>query len=89
VQGLAIYSFGGAGVFLGTNHSSRISGNYLGLDAAGIERGTVVAVVANPADDLLELDGGSLVPVGFVVGWEGEGDARRLVIDPPAGLFDL
>jgi 16S rRNA processing protein RimM len=59
------------------------------VDTGGVTRGAVVAVVANPADDLLELDGGALVPVGFVVGWEGEGDARRLVIDPPAGLFDL
>jgi 16S rRNA processing protein RimM len=59
------------------------------VDAAGVERGTVVAVLANPADDLLELDGGALVPVGFITGWEGEGDARRLVVDPPEGLFDL
>ena len=43
----------------------------------------------NPASDLLELDGGALVPVTFVVGWEGDGDDRHLVIDPPEGLFDL
>lgn len=56
------------------------------VDAAGAACGTVAAVVANPADDLLELDGGALVPVTFVVGWD---DAGRLVIDPPAGLLDL
>ena len=59
------------------------------VDAAGTPRGTVVAVVANPADDLLELDTGALVPVGFVVDWAGDGDERHLVVDPPAGLFDL
>ena len=58
-------------------------------EAGGTERGTVTAVFPNPADDLLELDGAALVPVTFVVGFEGEGDDRRLVIDPPDGLFDL
>lgn len=58
-------------------------------EAAGTERGTVVAVLPNPADDLLELEGGALVPITFVVGFEGEGDDRVLVIDPPDGLFDL
>jgi len=58
-------------------------------EVGGTERGTVTAVLPNPADDLLELDGAALVPVTFVVGFEGEGDARRLVIDPPDGLFDL
>lgn len=58
------------------------------VDAAGTERGRVVAVVANPAADLLELDGGALVPVTFVVGW-ADGGGRRLVVDPPEGLFDL
>jgi 16S rRNA processing protein RimM len=43
-----------------------------------------VAVVANPAADLLELDSGALVPVVFVV----EHGAGPIVIDPPAGLFD-
>jgi 16S rRNA processing protein RimM len=45
--------------------------------------GTCVAVVANPASDLLELDGGALVPVVFVV----ERIAGRVVIDPPEGLL--
>jgi 16S rRNA processing protein RimM len=60
------------------------------VDIAGAPCGTVAAVVANPADDLLELDDGALVPVRFVVGWDDPAaDERRLVIDPPEGLFDL
>ncbi|MBA2283470.1 MAG: ribosome maturation factor RimM [Actinomycetota bacterium] len=59
------------------------------VETDGTARGVVREVLPNPAADLLELDGGALVPVNFVVGWEGDGDDRRLVIDPPAGLFDL
>jgi 16S rRNA processing protein RimM len=51
----------------------------------GREWGSVVAVLANPADDLLELDDGSLVPVGFVV--DGSGLPERVVVDPPEGLL--
>jgi 16S rRNA processing protein RimM len=47
--------------------------------------GRCVAVVANPASDLIELDDGALVPVAFVVAHEG----ARVTIDPPEGLFDL
>ena len=54
------------------------------VDTGGVERGTVVSVVANPASDLLELDSGALVPLRFVV----SGQAGRVVVDPPAGLFD-
>jgi 16S rRNA processing protein RimM len=46
--------------------------------------GTCVAVVANPASDLLELDGGALVPVVFVV----ERTPGHVIIDPPEGLLD-
>jgi 16S rRNA processing protein RimM len=53
-------------------------------DRAGREHGKVVAVEANPAHDLLVLEGGGLVPMVFVV--EHEGD--RVVIDPPEGLLD-
>jgi 16S rRNA processing protein RimM len=56
------------------------------VDTGGVDRGRVTAVLANPADDLLELEGGALVPVTFIVGWD---DDRRVVIDPPDGLFDL
>ena len=56
--------------------------------ADGTSCGVVAAVQANPADDLLVLDSGHLVPARFVVGWAD--DAReRVVIDPPEGLFDL
>jgi 16S rRNA processing protein RimM len=55
------------------------------LQASGERVGTCTAVVANPAADLLELDGGALVPVVFVVGHT----PGQVVIDPPEGLFDL
>ncbi len=47
--------------------------------------GPVVAVLANPADDLLELADGTLVPVGFVTDASGLPD--RVVVDPPEGLL--
>jgi len=47
--------------------------------------GSCVAVVANPAADLLELDTGALVPAVFVV----DRQPGRVIIDPPEGLFDL
>ena len=54
-------------------------------DSAGVDRGVIVEVEANPASDLLVLDTGALVPVHFIVGV-----ADRFVdIDPPDGLFDL
>ena len=55
------------------------------VEVDGTERGTCVAVIDNPAADLLELDSGALVPVVFVT----EQTAERIVIDPPDGLFDL
>jgi len=55
------------------------------LDRAGAAVGRVVAVEANPAHDLLVLDGGALVPMVFVV----EQREGVVVIDPPDGLFDL
>jgi 16S rRNA processing protein RimM len=54
------------------------------VTAGGDVVGSCVAVVANPASDLLELDGGALVPVVFVV----ERTPGRVVIDPPDGLLD-
>lgn len=47
--------------------------------------GRVASVLANPADDLLELDDGSLVPVGFVT--DAAGLPEVVVVDPPAGLL--
>jgi 16S rRNA processing protein RimM len=54
------------------------------FDRSGRAHGRVVAVEANPAHDLLVLDGGALVPVVFVV----EHAHDRVVLDPPAGLLD-
>lgn len=54
------------------------------VDRSGRVHGRVVAVEANPAHDLLVLDGGGLVPMVFVVGQE----ADRVVVDPPDGLLD-
>jgi len=54
------------------------------VDAAGAAHGRVVAVEANPASDLLVLEGGALVPLRFVV----EQAPGRVVVDPPAGLLD-
>ena len=54
-------------------------------DRSGASVGHVVSVEANPAHDLLVLDGGALVPMVFVVSSE----SGVVVIDPPDGLFDL
>lgn len=54
------------------------------VEVSGRPRGTCVAVVANPAADLLELDSGALVPVVFVT----DRSDGTIVIDPPVGLFD-
>ena len=54
------------------------------VEVSGRSRGTCVAVIANPAADLLELDSGALVPVVFVT----ERRDGTIVIDPPVGLFD-
>ena len=55
------------------------------VDQHGVDRGTCVAVIDNPAHDILELESGALVPVIFVVTCV-DGVAT---IDPPEGLFDL
>ncbi len=53
--------------------------------ASGEEHGKVTAVQANPASDLLVLDGGALVPLRFVVNVV----PGRVIVDAPEGLFDL
>jgi 16S rRNA processing protein RimM len=55
------------------------------VDPDGAPLGTVVAVQANPASDLLVTDSGALIPLRFVQ------DRRpgRLTIDAPPGLFEL
>ena len=54
------------------------------LDTDGAERGTVVGLQANPASDLLVLDGGGLVPLRFVV----EHRPGVVVAELPVGLLD-
>jgi len=44
-----------------------------------------VAVIENPAHEILELEDGSLVPLPFVVSCRD----GVIVIDPPPGLFEL
>ncbi|MCU1463498.1 MAG: rRNA processing protein RimM [Acidimicrobiales bacterium] len=59
----------------------------IGAEVVGVDGrayGTVEAVEANPASDLLVLPGGGLVPLTFVVSQE----PGRVVIDPPLGLLD-
>lgn len=53
------------------------------VDVNGRSHGLVTAVEANPASDLLVLEGGALVPLTFVV----EHEPGCVVIDPPDGLL--
>ncbi len=55
------------------------------VTADGATLGTVAAVEANPASDLLVLEGGGLVPLRFVTALE-PGD--QVTVDIPAGLLD-
>lgn len=55
-------------------------------DSHGAHLGVVAAVEANPASDLLVLEGGGLVPMCFITGEAGPGGA--VVVDIPAGLLD-
>ena len=54
------------------------------LDQHGVSHGLVVAVVSNPASDLLELENGDLVPLTFVVDIEPQ---RLISVKAPEGLF--
>lgn len=54
------------------------------VDTVGTDLGTVKEVEANPASDLLVLEGGGLVPLTFVVKTE----PGRITVDPPPGLLD-
>ena len=61
------------------------------VDVAGNHHGRCIAVVANPANDLLELDTGALVPVIFVTSVEPASQAEGFIVtvDPPDGLFEI
>lgn len=56
----------------------------------GRRLGVVEAVEANPASDLLVLDGERLIPLTFVVEQTPASaeEPVRVVVDPPAGLLD-
>ena len=54
------------------------------VEVDGTPRGRCVALVANPAADLLELDDGALVPTNFVVSMAD----GVIVVDVPDGLFE-
>ena len=55
------------------------------VEVAGTSRGRCVAVIDNPAADLLELESGALVPASFVVSFVD----GIITIDPPEGLFEV
>lgn len=55
------------------------------VDMAGTSLGRVVSVEANPASDLLVLEGGGLIPLRFVA----EHQLERVVVDIPPGLLEL
>jgi 16S rRNA processing protein RimM len=55
-------------------------------DTVGTELGRVTGVHANPASDLLVLDGGALIPLRFVTSSE---PGVTVVVDLPDGLLDL
>ena len=65
----------------------------IGAEVVGVDgehHGRCVAVVANPGNDLLELESGALVPVIFVVSVRpNDAGGYTALIDPPAGLFDV
>jgi 16S rRNA processing protein RimM len=54
------------------------------VDVTGRHLGRVTAVEANPASDLLVLEGGGLVPLRFVQ----EHRPGRVVVDVPDGLLE-
>jgi len=55
------------------------------IDQHGTTLGTVASVIDNPASDLLELEGGGLIPLNFVT---DHADPATLVVDIPIGLLD-
>lgn len=60
------------------------------VETDGTVRGRCVAVIDNPAADLLELDSGALVPATFVVEVGTVPDGTTMVtVEVPDGLFDL
>ena len=58
------------------------------VGADGAAHGTCVAVISNPANDLLELDNGALVPTVFVEHVRATDDGYVCTVDIPEGLFE-
>ena len=61
------------------------------VDVNGDTLGRIVAVVPGPAQDLFEVatpSGTVLVPFVSEIVREVDAGSRRVVVDPPAGLFD-
>jgi 16S rRNA processing protein RimM len=56
----------------------------IAIDLDGRQLGEVVAILANPASDLLELEDGGLIPLVFLV----EHSSGRVVVDIPEGLLE-
>lgn len=59
--------------------------------ADGSEIGRITDVIVRPAQDLLEVEtasGRHLIPFVEAIVTEVDTEARRVVIDPPAGLLD-
>ena len=59
------------------------------VETDGTARGRCIAVVDNPAHELMELDSGALVPVVFVTAVETVDGRTTVVVDVPDGLFEL
>ena len=53
-------------------------------DPSGATLGSVIAIEANPASDLLVLEGDRLLPLAFLVRHE----PGLVVVNPPAGLWE-
>jgi 16S rRNA processing protein RimM len=70
-------------------------GEYYAIDLIGFEvvdtqgrlKGVVEELEEAGPQDLLRLKGGTLVPLSLVT--EVQGEARKIVVDAPAGLFEL
>jgi 16S rRNA processing protein RimM len=54
------------------------------VDQHGVDHGPIVAVIDNPASDLLELEDGRLVPLAFYQGH----DDTVIEVSVPVGLLD-
>ena len=55
------------------------------VDQHGVDRGKIVSVIDNPASDLLELEGGGLVPLAFFTSITD----GIVLVDVPDGLFEI